>query len=151
MTNIWDKFDKAIDTKALQEDAKAAAENKRGEYKEVPSGRYEVKITKLELGESKSEKPMLVCWMQILDGEYKGSYIFMNQVLHVGFGIHKANDFLRSLESGLEIRFETFKQYNDLLLEIHETIDGSMEYAIEYGEDKKGYKTYKVVETFDAA
>ena len=149
MANIWEKFDKSIDTAALKNDIEKSAENS-GDYKEVPAGTYEVKITKLELTESKSGKPMMSCWMQILDGEYKNSYIFYNQVLHVGFGIHNANEFLRSLDSGVDITFENFKQYNDMLLDVHEAIDGQIEYAIEYGENNKGYKTYKIVDVFDA-
>lgn len=148
-TNIWEKFDKSIDTKALKEDVAAAEENNL-EYKEVPLGKYEVKIQKLELVESKSGKPMLSCWMKVLEGEYNGSLIFYNQVLHTGFGIHSANEFLRSLDSGVEISFENFKQYNDLLLDVHEAIDG-LEYALEYGENNKGYKTYKILEVFEAS
>lgn len=149
--NIWEKFDQAIDTEALKKDVEAAAENGGGEYREVPVGKYEVKITKLELTESKSGKPMMTCWMQVLDGDYKGSYIFYNQVLHTGFGIHTANEFLRSLDSGIDVQFESFKQYHELLLDIHEAIDGKLEYALEYGENSRGYKTYKIVEVFDAA
>lgn len=150
MTSIWEKFDRSVDTQKLKEDAQAAAENGGGEYKDVPAGKYEVKVTKLELAESKSGKPMLTCWMQILDGDYKNSYIFLNQVMHVGFGIHNANEFLRSLDSGIDVQFENFKQFHEMLLDIHEAIDGVNEYAIEYGENSKGYKTYKIVEVFDA-
>ena len=147
-TNVWEKFDEMIDTKALKEEVEKAAE--QGDFPEVPHGTYEVKIEKLELVESKSGKPMMTCWMKILDGEYKGQRLFYNQVLHVGFGIHKANEFLRSLDSGLDIEFENFKQYNDLLLDVHEAIDGKLEYAVKYGEDRKGFNTFEIVEVFDA-
>lgn len=146
-TNVWDKFDKSIDTKALKQDAAKASE--QGDFPEVPKGTYEVKVEKLELVESKTGKPMLSCWFKILDGEYKGQRLFMNQVMHVGFGIHKANDFLRALDSGLDIEFDTFKQFNDLVLEVHEKIDGVSEYAVEYGEEK-GYNTFKITEVFEA-
>jgi len=147
--NIWEKFDKMIDTKALKEDAARAAE--QGDFPEVPHGTYEVKIEKLELGESKSSgNPMLVCWMKILDGPYKGQRLFYNQTLHVGFGMHKANEFLRSLDSGLDIHFESFKQYYDLLLDVHEAIDGKLEYAVEYSEER-GFKTFKIVDVFEVA
>lgn len=145
-TNIWEKFDKTIDTKALKEDTKRAAE--QGDFPEVPHGTYEVKIEKLELGESKNGNPMMVCWMKILDGQYKGQRLFYNQVLHVGFGIHKANEFLRSLESGIDIEFDSFKQYHELLLDVHEAIDGKLEYAVEYGEER-GYNTFKIVDVFE--
>lgn len=143
---IWEKFDKAVDTKALKEDAAKAAE--QGDFPEVPHGTYEVKIEKLELGESKNGNPMMVCWMEILDGEFKGNKLFYYQVMHVGFGIHKANEFLRALDSGVDIEFESFKQYNDLLLDVHEAIDGNLEYVIYYGEDKKGYSIFEIEEVF---
>jgi hypothetical protein len=148
--SIWEKFDKSVDVAALKEDAKQAAENNQ-EFREVPNGKYEVKIQKLELAESKAGKPMLSCWMKILDGDYKGSLIFYNQVLNVGFGIHNANEFLRSLDSGIEVSFESFKQYAQLLMDIHEVIDGKSEFELEYGENNKGYKTYKIVTVFEAA
>lgn len=147
--SVWEKFDKAIDTQALAADVQAAAEN-TFEYKDVPHGTYEVKITKLEFTESKSGKPMMTCWMQIIEGEYENQYIFYNQVLHVGFGIHNANEFLRSLDSGVEIEFKNFGQYHELLMDVHEAIDGKLEYAVEYGENNKGYSTYNVVDVFDA-
>lgn len=146
-TNVWEKFDEMIDTKALKEEVEKAAE--QGDFPEVPHGTYEVEIEKLELTESKSGKPMMTCWMKIIDGQYKGQRLFYNQVLHVGFGIHKANEFLRSLESGLEVKFENFKQYNDLLMDIHEAIDEKLEYAVEYDQDKKGFNTFKIVEVFE--
>lgn len=145
--SVWEKFDEMIDTKALKEEVEKASE--QGEFPEIPPGTYEVRIEKLELGESKSGKPMMVCWMEILDGEYKGQKLFYYQVIHVGFGIHKANEFLRSLESGLEVKFENFKQYNDLLMDIHEAIDEKLEYAVEYDQDKKGFNTFKIVEVFE--
>lgn len=147
MTTIWEKFDKKIDTKALKEDAAKAAE--QGDFPEVPHGTYEVSIEKLELGESKNGNPMMVCWMKILEGPYKGQRLFYNQVLHVGFGIHKANEFLRSLDSDVDIQFESFKQYNDLLLDVHEAIDGKLEYVVEYGEDNKGFNTFEIKEVFE--
>lgn len=94
MANIWDEFDKAIDTEGLAKDVEDAAEN--GGRREVPHDTYEISVQKLELIKSKKGDPMLTCWMKILEGEYKGSLIFMNQVVTQGFQIHIANEFLRS-------------------------------------------------------
>lgn len=149
MNNVWEKFDKAIDVKELAKDAKEVSENS-SDIREVPIGKYEVKVSKLELVESKTGKPMMSCWMQVLAGEYKGSYIFLNQVLHVGFGIHNACEFLRSLDSGLDVEFKSFRQFNSLLLDIHEAIDGRLEYGLEYGENNKGYKTYQISDVFES-
>ena len=72
----------------------------------------------------------------------------MNQVITQGFQIHIVNEFLRSLESGLDIEFVNYTQYNDLLLDVLEAIDDKLEYAVEYAENK-GYDTFKIKEVFD--
>ncbi|MBP2654230.1 MAG: hypothetical protein H6Q73_1799 [Firmicutes bacterium] len=149
MANIWEKWDKKIDIAGLKDDVKKAAENKP-DYKDVPKGKYEVKITKLELRASKkSDEPMLACWMKIIAGQYKGQYVFYYQMLTTGFGIHAANGFLRSLDSNVDIAFDNFKQYNDMLMDIMEAIETEkLEYVIDYGENDKGYKTYKIEDVF---
>lgn len=76
MANIWEEFDKSIDTEGLAKDVEEAAEN--GGRREVPHDTYEVAINKLELTKSKKGDPMVTCWMKIVEGEYKGSLIFMN-------------------------------------------------------------------------
>lgn len=148
MSNIWDKFDKAIDVESLAKDVEEAAEN-GSNFREVPHGEYEVKIEKLELVESKAGDPMVSCWMKVLAGEYKGSMIFMNQVITKGFQIHIVNEFLRSLDSGLEVKFKTYKQYGQLLMDIHEAIDGKLEYGLKYGEGKKGFSTYEITDVWE--
>ena len=148
MSNVFTKFDKEFDVKGLKEDLKNVSNNS-ADYKEVPFGTYEVKVEKLELVESKTGKSMVTCWMRILEGEFKNSILFMNQVIHTAFGIHMANEFLRSLESCLEVKFENFSQYHDLILNIHEAVDETYEYAVEYGETNKGFKTFKIVEVFE--
>lgn len=149
MANIWEKWDKKIDAAGLKDDVKKASENKQ-EFKDVPKGKYEVKVAKLELKSSKkTDDPMLSCWMKVIAGEYKGQHIFYNQMLTTGFGIHNANGFLRSMESGVEIKFDSFKQYNDMLMDIMEAIEtDKLEYVLEYGENDKGFKTYKIDDVF---
>jgi hypothetical protein len=145
----FSKFDKAIDVEGLKQDVAEAAENGGGTRKEVPHGTYEVKIEKLELGESKKGDPMFVCCMRILNGDYEKSMLFMYQVITQGFQIHVANQFLRSLDSGIEIEFASYSQYAQLLMDVAEAIDGQLEYAVEYGENK-GFNTFKISEVFDA-
>ena len=148
--NIWEKFDKAIDVTGLQADVKEAAENGgTGEFKEVPHGTYEVKVEKMELKASKKGDPMVAIWFSILKGEYKNSKLFMNQVITQGFQIHIVNELLRAMDPGIDIEFQNFEQYGNLLLDIHEAIDGKLEFALEYGE-KKGFNTFKIIEVYDA-
>ena len=146
----FDKFDKSVDLEGLKNDVSEAQENNGGNFKEVPHDKYEVEINKLELTLSKKGDPMLSCWMKIVEGEYEGSMIFMNQVVTKGFQIHIANTFLRSLVDGLDINVEfvSYKQYAELILDISEAIDGKREYLVNYGE-KKGFNTFDIEEVYD--
>lgn len=146
----FSKFDKSVDIEGLKHDVQEAQENGgTGEYKEVPVGTYEVSIDKMELVESKKGDPMVSIWFKILNGEYKNSRLFFNQVITKGFQIHIVNEFLRSLDSGVEVEFESYSQYAKLLLDIHEAIDGSLEYALNYGENKQGFKIYEIEEVYE--
>lgn len=144
----FSKFDKIIDTNGLKAEI-AESEAGKANYDEVPLGTYEVAITRLELAESKKGDPMLSVWFKIL-GEYQnGRLIFMNQLITKGFQIHLANEFLRSLDSGLEVHFDTFGQYGSLIFDIFDKIEtDKLVFELEYGE-KKGYKTFKILNVFE--
>jgi len=148
MTNIWEKFDKVIDVEGLQKDVQEAAKNSTN-YREVPHGQYEVRIEKMELVESKAGDPMVTVWFKVLAGDYKGSIIFMNQVITKGFQIHIVNEFLRSLDSGCDVEFKNYSQYGQLLMDIHEAINGRLEYGLKYAEGKKGFSTYEITDVYE--
>lgn len=150
--NMFDKFNSMFDIDGLKKDIADAAESD-GEFVEVPKGEYEVKISKIELGETgeKSKNPgmpMAKVWFTILTGEYKGQKIFMNQMLTSAFGFHKMNEFLTSLETSVPVAFENFNQYSELFKQIFNEIDGKGEYQLSYGENNKGYSTYNIVKRF---
>ena len=149
--SIFDKWNKAVDGEALAKDVKEVEENGGNfEYKEVPFGEYEVKIDKMELKESKKGDPMFTCWFKVLEGEFKDSIIFMNQVILQGFQIHIVNEFLKSLGTELNVEFDgNYAHYNDLIMDIAEEIDGKCEYLLAYDQNKKGYNTFKINEIFD--
>ena len=146
--DIFEKFDNAYDNEGLKKDINEAKEN-GGNYEEVPAGKYEVKIEKLELTESKTNKPMVKAQFRIISGDHAKQCIFMNQLVDEGFKINIMNEFLKSLDSGIEVYFDSFKQYNELILDIHEAIDGKLEYLLDYSENKNGYKTFKIKEIFE--
>lgn len=150
--NIFERFNAMVDVAGLKQDVEAAAAN-TGEFVEVPDGNYEVKITKLELGETGEKSktpgmPMAKVWFDILAGDFKGQKIFMNQMLTSGFGIHKMNVLLESLETGISVTFENFVQYNDLINQIFAEVDGKAEYELAYGHNNKGFATYNIVQRF---
>ncbi len=149
MASIWDEFDKSVDLEGLAKDVREAAEN--GGRREVPHDTYEVAISKLELIKSKKGDPMLTCWMKIVEGECKGSLIFLNQVVTQGFQIHIANGFLRSLVSEMsdpiDITFKTYNQYANMVLDVAEAIDDNFEYKVRYY-DNKGYNAFEIEEVY---
>ena len=146
---IWEKFDKKIDTKELKDGIKQARENGGGNYEEVPYGTYEVNVEKIELRESKKGDPMVSIWFNIIAGNFKNSKIFYNQVINQGFQIHLLNEFLRSLDTGVNVEFDSYAQYNEVLMDVAEGTK-TLEYALKYGENKKGYPTYQITEVFEA-
>ena len=152
--NVFDKFNQMFDVAGLKQDVDNAAV-KGGDFVEVPHGDYEVKVVKIELGETGVNSknpgmPMAKVWFEILAGEYKGQKIFMNQMLTTGFGIHKMNEFLASLESGVKVEFENFAQYADLFKQIFDAVDGTGEYQLAFAENPKNpkFSDYTIIQKF---
>lgn len=141
------KFDAAVDLDQLKAGVEKAAENSGGNFPEVPHGTYVIKVEKLELTESKKHKPMLSCWMKIVEGEYKGQRLFMNQVCEQDFQIYLAKQFLRSLDSGIDVVFESYVQFASMIMDIAEAIE-TLEFEVDYGE-KKGFNTFTITEVYD--
>ena len=151
--DMFEKWNSSVDLAGLQKDVKDAQENKR-EYDEVPHGEYEVKLDKLELKATKPtaktpNAPMVSACFTILEGKYKKSKLFMNQVVTQGFQIHIVNELLRSMGTDLAIDFVDYKQYAELLLDVAEECDSNnLEFAIKY-EDNKGYDKFTITEVFE--
>lgn len=144
----YSKWDKNVDVEGLRKDVEKAKENGSGDYIDVPFGEYEVAVDKMELTESKKGDPMVSIWFKILSGEYKNSRLFFNQVITQGFQIHNTNELLRSMDTGLDIQFESYSQYGQLLMDVHEAIDNNLEFAIKY-EDNKGFAKYTITDIFE--
>lgn len=155
--NIFAKFNDMFGAEGLaglKQDIESAASN-TGDFVEVPHGEYEVKVVKLEIGETGAKSknpgmPMAKVWFDIIAGEYRGQKIFMNQMLSSGFGIHKMNEFLTSLETGITVVFENFDQYGDLFAQIFAQVDGVAEYQLSYTASKKNsnFSEYNIIQRF---
>ena len=151
--NIFAQWDNAVDMDGLQKDIQDAAANSKGDFKEVPHGQYEVSIEKMELkATKKTNDPMVSVWFNIVDGEFKGQKIFMNQVITQGFQIHIVNEFLRSLIQDCVdapvVEFKSYAQYANLLMDIHELVADSFEYGLDYGQTKKGFSTFDIINVY---
>ena len=148
MADIFEKWNSQVDLKGLQDDIKDAQDNNK-EFEKVPHGEYEVKIDKMELKASKKGDPMVSIWFTILEGKYKKSKLFLNQVITQGFQIHIVNELLKSMGTDLVIEFVDYKQYADLILDVAEECDtNNLEFALKY-EDNKGYDKFTITEVFE--
>ena len=147
--DMFEKWNSNVDLAGLKQDIETAKEGGDREFEKVPHGEYEVKLDKLELKATKKGDPMVSAWFTILEGKYKNSKLFMNQVVTQGFQIHIVNEFLRSMKTDIDIDFVDYKQYADLLLDVAEFCDeNNLEFAIKY-EDNKGYDKFTITEVFE--
>ncbi|MEB9097756.1 DUF669 domain-containing protein, partial [Bacillus cereus] len=143
---------------ALAADVQEVEENGGGgDFEKVPDGQYEVAVEKMELTESKKGDPMLMIWFNIVDGEFEGQKIFYYKVMQPqndkawGYQVHQNNEMLRKLWDCNEedVKFTSFGEYADLVLDIHEDIDGQFEYLLSKETDKNGFDQFKILEVFE--
>lgn len=147
--DIFGQFDAEYNPELLKNDIAEIEKNGGfGERREVPPGNYEIKVMDLSLKQSKKGLPMLSCRMDILAGAFAGERIYMNQIIDAAFKIHIANQFLRSLNSGADIAFTTYREYDALLKHIFRAISGKYEYGLEYGRNENDFPTFAVIDVF---
>lgn len=153
----WSKFDKNVDIEALEADVKEVEENGGGNFEPIPDGQYEVEVEVMELTTSKAGDPMLKIWFKVLEGEHEGQRIFYNKVMQpqndraFGLQVHQNNEMLRALwdcEKD-DVKFTGFEDYADLVLDIHEDIEGKFEYLLKKETDDKGYDQFEIEEVFE--
>ena len=146
----FSKFDEQINSEQLQKEITEAAEN-QGDYEETPDGTYVTKVEKLELGKTKDGRPMLKAMFRITEGDYKKKCLFYNRVIfgtkNDGNMIASAIGFLKSLDSGIDVVFETYSQFADLVLDIFEEIESTLEYEVEYEAD--AFQPISINEVFE--
>lgn len=156
--NIFDKYAKNINAEELAASQKEITENASGgDYPEVPVGKYEVKVDKLECKMSKNNNPMVSIWFKVLEGDFKNSIIFYNGVFYEDWMRHRVVKMLSALldddsheaEINLILKSNDVDTINNFCMDIHEAVDGKFEYLLDYGM-KKGYNTHTIEEVFEA-
>lgn len=144
------KFNKAFPADKMKEELKEAKENGGST---LPDGEYTCKLEKMELGESSKGALMIKAQFRITKGDHKKQCILKNCVLtgtkNDGFMLLKANEFLDSLDSGEEVKFEDWEQYNDLILDIAEAIqDDGLTYVVKLTKNGQ-YQDFEIVDILD--
>lgn len=150
----FSKFDEQVNLDQLKKNAEEIVKNGgTGDYPEIEAGRYHGKFEKIELGETKDGRPMMKAMFRITEGDRKKSCLFMNRVLYGTKNdanmIASTVGWLETLEPSDEVGpvvFNSFSQFNDLLLDIAEDI-AELEYSVEYDPNK--FNNITVVEVFE--
>lgn len=149
----FEAFDKKVDIEGLKNDVKEAEKNTPStDYPEIPKGKYEVKFENIEMRATKKDgRPMLSVQARILEGDFKKKCIFMNRVL---FGtkndanmINSAVGWLKKLGTDIEIEFEGYTHFAELVMDVAEAVEGGFEYLIEY--DPDAFNTITIKEVFE--
>ncbi len=149
----FDKINRSVDLEGLRKDVENASANGTGDFPTIPAGKYEVALASMEIKGTKADpnRPMLAVSFKILTGEYKNQRIFMNRVLlgtkNDANMIKSAEGWLASLDSGVSTVFEDYKQFNQVVLDVGEAIDGKLEYAVDYDPDR--FNSISIEEVFE--
>lgn len=140
----FEKWNQEFGGEAAVKEIEKAKES-ANEYAELPEGTYVCKLEKLELGESKSKKPMVKAMFRIVQGQHKKQCIFYNGVMAAndpqwnGLMKHRVLEFLRSLQvlDDADIDFDgNYAHFNDMLLDIAEIAEEErIEFEIETEKD----------------
>lgn len=147
----FSKFNQQFPADQMKKQMKEAKENSGGS--DLPDGEYVVKLDKMELTQSSKGALMIKAQFRITKGDHKKQCIFVNRVLtgtkNDGFMMIKANEFLESLDSGIDVIFEDWEQYNDLILDIAEAIqEDGLQYVVTLETDGK-YQNFEVIDIID--
>ena len=142
----WSKFDNNDELEALTKELEEI-DNGTGERKDVPVGEYEATITKLELKESKSGKPMVSIWFKIVSGAYKNQLIFYNQIVERAFQIHLIKEFFKPFNLKNPVTFTSYGQFENCLATAADELK-NVEFALDYSVNEKGFSSYLVTQVF---
>ena len=119
----------------------------------LPQGDYRVKMDSLELTENKKQNLMLKGQFRIQSGDHKNKCVFVNQVLtgtkNDGFMMLKAKEFLESLDSGIDIEFTGWEQFDALVADVASAIqEDDLSFTINIKDDGD-YQRYKIIEVIE--
>lgn len=150
--SYFSQFSDVVDEEFNKQVEEAENQNGDKKYEKVPDGKYEVRVIGLEICRSKkSNKWQVMATLPIINNkEYEGRYIWAYFSLNPKV-LHKANTFLRSLNSGLEVKYKSERQYAELIDNILDLVKDSKEFALDMTTNKDGYRDYKIYKVFESS
>ena len=147
----WQNFDLKIDNTLLNDIANASSNS--GEFEELPLGRYEVKINSMQLTQSKNGDPMTKTIFEVVQGQYKGRYMFKNSVIYKGdrndaWRLKQELTFINSLQPNSQVNFYSFSDFEKQISNAFADINSrKLEYLVEIKE-KNNFRTYSIIEVY---
>ena len=165
----FSKFDKTINAQEMAKQLEEAKNNApQGEGLETPAGCYVAKIEKMEIGLTKTDKrPMFKVMLRVIEAsedsssevvEYLSHFkkkkpcLFMNRVIYGTKNdanmINSVIGWLEKLDSGIEVKFENYTQFADLVLDIFEEVADEIELDVYY--DPDAFNSISIEEVYDA-
>ena len=151
MSIDFSKWDNNINSEDMAKAINEAKNNPQQTDKQVPAGKYTVKIEKMEIAATKDGRPMFKVQCRILEGEFKKWCIFMNRVIagtkNDANMIASVIGWLEKLDAGV-VEFKNYSQFADLVLDIFEDVADAVELDVQY--DPEAFNSISIVEVFDA-
>lgn len=149
------KFNAEFPMDKMRKEMAEAAKN-GGDFEKLPEGEYTCILEKLELGESQKGNLMLKAQFRIQAGDHSNQCIFKNCILtgtkNDGFMMLQAKKFLESLDSGIDIEFEGWEDFSDMVEDILTAItDDDLIYVLSLKDNKKNpqYQDIEIIDIID--
>lgn len=144
------KFNQEFPAEQVKKQMKDAETNSGPD---LPDGEYKIKLDKMELAQSQKQQLMIKAQFRIKAGNHQNKCIFVNKVMtgtkNDGFMMLKAKEFLESLDSGIDVEFNDWEQFNDLILDIADAIkDDDLTYICTLTTDGK-YQNFEIIDVLD--
>jgi hypothetical protein len=114
---------KSIDLAQFDDDFQSEATAERGDFEDVPDGKYQVAVEKVELAQSSTGNAMLKWTLRILAPRFVNRFLWRNSVfthntlkyvktdLHLcGLDLEKLSDLPKHLDKLLDVKLEVTKK-----------------------------------------
>lgn len=137
MNSLCEKVARKDVEKSLEEIRGAVGKDK------AAYGCYKVMVERMEYRESKEGEPILFICFKIAEGEFRDKMIFYSKLLTHGYWIHQACELMRSFESGLDIEFEEFNQFNQIIKQVFIVMENK-EIILKYYEEPLRVEGYDI-------
>ncbi|HPQ70610.1 MAG TPA: DUF669 domain-containing protein [bacterium] len=117
---MTDQYDNQNFDLAALDDDYAAAEVEPNQFDDLPDGKYQAKVEKVEMGNTQNGAPMLKWQLRVLGPQHRGRMLFRNSVM-------ASRDNLKYLKADLLLCGLELAKLSDLPNRLNELLDVGLE------------------------